>query len=118
MDGGERGELAFARTCHPLYTPSPSMHMAVASENTETAILARILEAHEGNLTAQVAESWLRLSLPAADEKRLRELTSKAKTGSLSQEDEVLLENYLDVGRLLDVMKSKARLSLSQLKAA
>jgi hypothetical protein len=81
-------------------------------ENTEAAILGRVLEAENGNLSREVAESWLKLKLPAADQRRLCELSSKAKENTLRPEEETLLENYLHVGRLVDLMKSKARLSL------
>ena len=91
---------------------SDPMTPELSVENTEVAILGRILEAQNGDLPPAVAESWLKLRLPAADEKRLRELSAKAKEDQLAPDEEALLENYLHIGRLVDLMKSKARLSL------
>ena len=47
--------------------------------------------------------------MPEADEKRLLELSTKLKNEELTLDEKALLENYLHVGRLLDLMKSKAR---------
>ena len=88
------------------------MSFEITVENTELAILGRILDVQNGDLTPAVAQSWLRLHLPQADERRLLELSAKAKTDQLEPGEKALLENYLHVGRLVDLMKSKARLSL------
>ena len=81
-------------------------------DNTEVAILGRVFETQRGDLSPDVAQSWLKLRLPDADERRLRELAARSKTQDLAPEEAALLENYLHVGRLLDLMKSKARRSL------
>jgi len=39
-------------------------------------------------------------------------LAAKAREGSLIEQESAELENYRHVGRLLEVLKSKARLSL------
>lgn len=88
------------------------MTVDLAAENTEIAILGRVLEPETGNLSTAAAQSWLKLKLPDADETRLRELSSKAKREVLSFEEQILLDNYLHVARLIDLMRSKARLSL------
>jgi len=88
------------------------MTTELTAENTEVAILGRVLEMEDGDLPAAVAQSWLKLRLADADEARLRDLSVKAKREELSLADQALLENYLHVGRLIDLMKSKARLSL------
>ena len=85
---------------------------SVMLENTEVAILGRVFEAEKGDLSPPVAQSWLKLRLPDADELRLRELSARAKKEELSPAEVELLENYLQVGRLLDLMRSKARRSL------
>ena len=81
-------------------------------DNTEVAILGRVFEAEKGDLSPAVAQSWLKLRLPEADEGRLRELSARAKKEELSATEIEVLENYLQVGRLLDLMRSKARRSL------
>jgi hypothetical protein len=95
-----------------MFGAGNQMSPETAIEDTEVAILARVLEAQNGNLTPAAAESWLKLRLPEADEKRLVELSAKAKADLLAPDEKALLENYLHVGRLVDLMKSKARLSL------
>lgn len=84
----------------------------LTAENTEIAILGRVLEAQNGDLSVAAAQSWLKLRLPDADEARLNELSARAKREDLSLDEQTLLENYLHVGRLIDLMRSKARLSL------
>jgi hypothetical protein len=81
-------------------------------DNTEVAILGRVFEAEKGDLSPAVAQAWLKLRLPEADEERLRELSARSKKEELNSADAELLENYLHVGRLLDLMRSKARRSL------
>ena len=84
----------------------------ITAENTEVAILGRVLDTQNGDLPVAVAQSWLRLRLPDADTARLCELSAKAKLSELSPDEQMLLENYLHVGRLIDLMKFKARLSM------
>jgi hypothetical protein len=54
----------------------------------------------------------LRLRLSDADVELVRELASKANSGQLTGTEERELENYLNVGRTLQFLKAKARLSL------
>jgi hypothetical protein len=42
----------------------------------------------------------------------------KATAGDLSEEEAAELENYRHIGRLLEVLKSKARLSLKNVRPA
>ena len=83
-------------------------------EESEVGILSRVLDAQLGNLPRETARSWLALTLPEADRRRLEDLSAKAKKDALSADEAALLENYLHVGRLIDLMQSKARLSLAQ----
>jgi hypothetical protein len=47
-----------------------------------------------------------------ADAERVRELSEKAHIGQLTATEERELDNYLNVGRTLEFLKAKARLSL------
>ena len=87
------------------------MPAELTAENTEVAILGRVLETQNGDLPAAAAQTWLKLRLPDADQARLRELSARAKQTELRSDEQALLENYLHVGRLIDLMQSKARLS-------
>ena len=84
----------------------------------EAAILSRVIDAENGNLSAEGARAILGLSLPAADRARADELATRAREGVLSAEEEAELESYRHVARLLELMKSKARRSLQQLGEA
>ena len=44
----------------------------------------------------------------------MRELSGKANAGSLSADEEKELDYYLNVGRALEFLKAKARLSLRE----
>lgn len=48
----------------------------------------------------------------------MNELAEKARSGSLAVEEQEELDNYRQVGQLLEVLKSKARLSLKKLSVA
>jgi len=85
---------------------------------SEAAILSRVIDAENGNLSAEGARAILRLGLPAADRARAEELATQARQGALSREEETELESYRHVARLLELMKSKARRSLQQLGEA
>jgi hypothetical protein len=92
--------------------------MSVALENSEAAILSRIVSPENGNLSRDAAQSLLSITFPDSDRERMNELAERARGGSLVLEEEAELENYRHVGRLLEILKSKARLSLNKLSAA
>ena len=79
---------------------------------TEAEIWSRAIQPESGDLSAAAAREWLRLRLAADDQQRVRELSSKANTGALSEEEAQELDSYLNVGRALEFLKAKARLSL------
>jgi hypothetical protein len=80
-----------------------------AIPNTEAAILARVVRSEDSELTPEVARYFLSLRLPDGDERRVDELSAKARAGSLSEGEKQELESYLHVGALLGVMQSRAR---------
>jgi hypothetical protein len=82
--------------------------------NTEAAILARIIEADERELTPEAVRYLLSMRLPASDEQRVDELSAKARAGSLSEAEGKELDTYLHVGSLLAVMQSNARRRLKR----
>ena len=49
-----------------------------------------------------------------ADRERITVLYEKAREGSLSDTEDAELENYGDVGRLLEMLRAKARVSLAK----
>jgi len=91
--------------------------MTTGLANTEAVILSRAIRPEEGDLSPDAARSWLNVRLPAPDRERARELASKARDGLLSSDEQAELDSYCGVGRLLELMKSKARLSLQNSEA-
>lgn len=86
--------------------------MAAEHSATEAEIWSRTIRPGEGDLSPEAAREWLRLQLSEVDVERVRELSSKANSGQLTGSEERELENYLNVGRTLEFLKAKARLSL------
>jgi hypothetical protein len=86
--------------------------------NTEAAILARIIQADESQLSREAALYLLSMKLPAGDEDRVNELSAKARAGVLTEEETRELDSYLHIGSLLAVMQSKARRLLKNAPAS
>jgi hypothetical protein len=88
--------------------------MSTALEKNETAILSRALGSGNVELSPEAARSILAIQLSSADQRELQRLSELAQLGSLSVEEEADLDNYLHVGRVLELFKSKARIALKQ----
>ncbi len=88
------------------------MSSHVLTPNSESAILARILQADAPDLTPDAAHYWLSVTLPASDQDRVDELSDKARAGSLSEAESQELDHYLDIGFLLGTLQAKARFLL------
>jgi hypothetical protein len=87
------------------------MHVAHAG-TSEVAIFARVLESDQATLDAAAARAILDLDFNQADQVRMRQLLAKARSGTLTAEEETESTNYERVGHMLSLMKSKARRSL------
>jgi hypothetical protein len=81
-------------------------------ENSETAILGRVFRPEAGDWPRGVAEAILTVGFNETDRERMGSLLDKAKAGELLPQEAEALENYRRVGRVLELMKSKARRSL------
>ncbi len=84
----------------------------------KAAILSRAFQPDKGNLSPEAARSILGLSISPDDQQRASELAAKAREGLLTENDLAELNDFREVGRLLELLKSKARLSLQQARAA
>jgi hypothetical protein len=89
------------------------MSSQVITPNTETAILARMLES-ERELTPEAALYLLSIRLPCDDQDRVDELSEKARAGSLTEAETQELDGYLHIGSLVAVLQSNARRLLNQ----
>jgi hypothetical protein len=85
------------------------MSSEVFTPNTEAAILARVIETDQKEITPDVARYLLSMQLPDADRDCVDELSAKARCGSLTEAEQAELDSYLHIGSLLGVMQSRAR---------
>jgi hypothetical protein len=92
--------------------------MVVEVPSSEVAILSRVLRPRVGSLSAAAARAWLKLDFSEEDRQRMHALVQKSREGRLTPEDEEALDNYRRAGRVLDLMHSKARLSLKKRNTA
>jgi hypothetical protein len=90
------------------------MSAAVPGNIGEAAILNRLIRPDNANLSPEAARSILKLDFNDQDRARMHELADKSQAGTLSSAEEAELESYCRVGRLLDVLRSKARRSLKE----
>ena len=79
---------------------------------TEVEIWDRAIRPETGDFSAAASRDLLRLRMSDADTKRVQELSDKANEGALSELEAEELDHYLNVGRALEFIKAKARLSL------
>lgn len=87
-------------------------------ESTETAILARSINPDRAAWTPDAARSILEIGQDDQDAQRRDILADKARNGTLSVAEESELENFRHVGRILEMMKAKARISLKKANLA
>lgn len=80
----------------------------------ETEILSRVIGPENPSFTDEAARSILALRFSDADIQQMNRLASKARESLLSDEEESQLHAYLFVGAVVDLMHSKARLSLKK----
>ncbi len=79
---------------------------------SETAILKRIIEPDGHTLSAEAARALLALDFSAADRERMHALAVKNQAGALDPQELEELDSYRRIGRLLDLLRSKARQAL------
>jgi len=98
--------VANARLIHIVLDMPPVL------ESHEAEILRRVVDPQRAGWSVETARAILSLGLPPGDEDRVNALAEKACDGELSPEETRELEDYRRVGRLLELMKSRARLSM------
>lgn len=86
--------------------------MSAQTENSEAAILSRVIQPDAGGWTQAVAEAILQMGFHKTDQEHMTALLEKAEAGNLTDDESEVLENYRHIGKLLELMKSRARRSL------
>lgn len=94
-----------------------AMSSAAATRIGEAAILGRLIRPERDDLSPEAARSILKLAFDDDDLARMRVLAAKAREDTLTEAEHAELESYRVVGRLLDLMRSKARSSLKRVGA-
>jgi hypothetical protein len=84
---------------------------------TEADILARVVVPNRPDLGPDAARSILKLRFDRGATRDIRWLLQKNNNGTISAEERLTLEKYLRVGQMLDLLHTKARLSLHQHRA-
>ncbi len=77
-------------------------------------ILIRAIQPRTGNLPIEAAHAILNFQLSQTDRERVNDLVAKARDGALTSEERAELDEYERITCLLELMQSKARLSLKQ----
>lgn len=85
---------------------------AISFPTNQAEIFARTVEHHAEQLPPDIARFFLELELTADDQARLNELADKAREGSLTEIERQDLDEYRRAGRLVELMKLKARHAL------
>ena len=90
------------------------MSSKTAAPNTEAAILARLIQMGEEELSRGAAEYLLSIHFDDRDTARMNELSELAQQGKLTKDDQAELDSYIHVGNLIATMQSKARRALQR----
>ncbi len=88
--------------------------MSATAYTTPTEILGRVIDPQNPSFTREAAQSVLELQFPPRDVTRMNELAEKARGASLEVTETEELNSYLLIGAVLDLMHSKARISLKK----
>lgn len=89
------------------------MHVSHA-ENSEVSILNRILRPNALTFAAEGARDLLTLDFDQAGTDRMRQLSTQARAGTLTAEEDAETGKYKLLGHLLNIMQSTARRSLKK----
>jgi hypothetical protein len=86
--------------------------MSTQLESSEAAILNRVIQPDSGDWSRAAAEAILAMGFNDTDREQMTALLEKAQAGDLTNEESEALEHYRHIGKLLELMKSRARRSL------
>jgi hypothetical protein len=86
----------------------------IATSDHGSEILVRTIKPAEGGMSAEAAREILHFKLSNDDRDRVNQLAAKAREGTLKPDERSELDDYERVTALLELMQSKARVSLKQ----
>lgn len=88
------------------------MTTATTRPPNEMAILRRVVERKHAALSEEAARAILRLDFDETDRRRMNQLAAKNRVGRITPAEEEELDNFIHVGQVLGILKSKARTAL------
>ncbi len=88
------------------------MSSHVLSPNLEADIWARLVRAHDGALSADLARFLLSIDFAEEDEERMQELADRSSAGTLTSQERAEMDGYLHIANFLAVLQSNARVAL------
>ena len=91
--------------------------MSARNPSSEAEILDRVIRPTDGGIAPEAARALLQLGFDAGAKKTIVRLLQANGSGKISAEERLLLERYVRVGQLIDLVQAKARLSLAAAKA-
>lgn len=86
--------------------------MSITTSITEADILDEIIAPREGGLSREAAQSILQLHFSESASESIRQLLDANNRDEISPQERGVLDKYLGVGQLLDLLQAKARVSL------
>ncbi len=84
------------------------MKSAALPPETEADVWLHILHP-DRKLTPKVARVFLGLSFPESEKVRMRELSAKARAGTLTPDEDRQMDDCERAGAILSILKSRAR---------
>lgn len=88
------------------------MNSHVLSPNLEADIWSRLVRAHGGSLSAELARFLLSIDFTEEDEDRMQDLADRSSAGTLTRQERAEMDGYLHISNLLAVLQSNARVAL------
>jgi hypothetical protein len=79
-----------------------------------TAMLERLAELDPSSFSPETARVFLQLGFSRAEQRRVDQLSERARQGSLTPDEEQELDESIHVGNLLAIVQSKARQALKR----
>jgi len=79
-----------------------------------SSVLSRVIRLERDDLSPEAARCFLKLAFDPADLARMNDLATKGQKGGLTDQESALIAEYRQAGLLIDLLKSKARLSLKK----
>ena len=88
--------------------------MAISTALSDADILEHVVSPVKGGMDPHAARAILDLKFDKDATKRIRQLLQKNNRGTIAADERITLEKFLRVGKFIDLLQAKARLSLKE----